>query len=175
MTENAPNTQADTSSNTQPSIIVLAQYIKDFSFENPFAPNSLLPKESTPEIDININVHAERIGDNEHAVELSIKAQAGKDDDLLFNIELMYGGVFRIENAPDDLLGPLVLVECPRTLFPFARQIVATVSQNGGFPPLMIDPIDFAGLYQEKMENAQASADQGAKPAINGDGSAAST
>ncbi len=171
MTDTTPDNTTDTSAQVQPGIVVLAQYIKDFSFENPFAPNSLLPKEKSPEIDININVHAERIGDNEHAVELTLKAQAGKEKDLLFNVELIYGGVFRIENAPEELISALILIDCPRTLFPFARQIISSVTQSGGFPPLMIDPIDFAGLYQEKMKDLQTRE----KPVANGDGSLAAT
>ncbi len=133
-----------------PSLNVLAQYIKDFSFENPNAPNSLTPREKAPEINININVNANPLSETDFEVELTLEAKAGEGADAMFNIELLYAGVFRVENLPPEALHPAVLIECPRLLFPFARQIVADVTRNGGFPPLLIDPIDFAMLYQQR-------------------------
>ena len=134
-----------------PSLNVLAQYIKDFSFENPHAPQSFAPKENQPEIAININVNANPLSKTDFEVELTLQAQAGKDADMLFNAELIYAGVFRLQNVPEEALHPAVLIECPRLLFPFARAILATATRDGNFPPLMLEPIDFAALYQARV------------------------
>src|SRR5690606_19379589 len=128
----------------QPSLNVLAQYIKDFSFESPGAPQSLRARETPPGININVNVNANPISDSDFDVNLTITAKAGADKDVLFNVELVYGGVFRMQGFPKEHTLPLLFIECPRLLFPFARQIIAEATRNGGFPPLMIDPIDFA-------------------------------
>ncbi len=134
-----------------PSLNVLAQYIKDLSFENPNAPNSLRPRDKAPDINININVNANPLSDTDFEVELKLEANAGEGAEAMFNVELIYCGVFRLENIPEEAKGPAILIECPRLLFPFARQIVADSTRNGGFPPLMIDPIDFAALYQQRL------------------------
>lgn len=135
-----------------PQINVLGQFIKDLSFENPNAPQSFLNKnEKAPPLNIQINVNAKPISDAEFMVELILEAKAGEDKELLFNVELTYAGVFRVQNVPQDQLHPMVMIECPRLLFPFARQILAEATQQGGFPPLMLDPIDFVGLYQQRM------------------------
>ena len=138
-----------------PSLSVLAQYIKDFSFENPHAPQSLQPRENAPEINININVNANPLSETDFEVELKIDAAAGQDADTMFNVELTYGGVFRLMNMPQEAVGPAILIECPRLLFPFARQVIADATRSGGFPPLMIDPVDFAALFQQRMAEEQ--------------------
>ncbi|MCW2308670.1 protein-export chaperone SecB [Rhodobium gokarnense] len=142
-----------------PGMNILGQYVKDFSFENPNAPRSLAPRENSPAINIQVNVNANPLSDNEFEVSLVMNAKGGTDDDLMFNVELTYCGVFRIQNVPQEHLHPFVLIECPRMLFPFARQIVAEAVRAGGFPPLMIDPIDFAALYQH---NAARNTGEGA-------------
>ena len=141
-----------------PSLNVLAQYIKDLSFENPNAPRSLQPREKAPDINININVNANPLSETDFEVELKLEAAAGSDADAMFKVELTYGGVFRLQNIPEEAKGPAILIECPRMLFPFARQIVADATRNGGFPPLMIDPIDFAALYQQRIAEEQVKA-----------------
>ena len=141
-----------------PSLNVLAQYIKDLSFENPRAPMSLQPQEGGPSINININVNANPLSDTDYEVELRLTAQAGEDENLMFNVELVYAGVFRIQNVPAEAIHPAVLIECPRLLFPFARAIIADATRNGGFPPLMMDPVDFAALYQQRMAEQAAAA-----------------
>lgn len=138
-----------------PSLNVLAQYIKDLSFENPHAPHSLRPRENAPEINININVNANPLSETDFEVELKLEASAGEGADTMFNVELMYGGVFRLENMPQEAVAPAILIECPRMLFPFARQIIAEATRNGGFPPLLIDPVDFAALFQQRMAEEQ--------------------
>lgn len=142
----------------QPMLSVLAQYIKDFSFENPNAPGSLRPREGAPEININVNVNASAIGEGNYEVTLVLEAKAAADKDVVFNVELTYAGIFRIQGLPDEAMQPALLIECPRILFPFARQIVSDATRNGGFPPLMIDPIDFARLYQSRMATEQGAA-----------------
>jgi preprotein translocase subunit SecB len=141
-----------------PQIGVLVQYTKDFSFENPNAPRSLSPNPQQPAIQINVGVDASPLSDNDIEVTLRLEGKAEAQGLLLFGFELLYAGVFRILNVPPESVQPLVLIECPRLLFPFAREIVATATRNGGFPPLMLEPVDFAALYRERMAAAQPAA-----------------
>jgi preprotein translocase subunit SecB len=141
---------------TGPSVNVLGQYLKDLSFENPRAPISLQPREQSPPININVNVGARQLGPSEIEVTLTMEAKAGTGADVLFAVEIAYAGVFRLQNVPPEHLQPFVMIECPRLLFPFARQIVADATRNGGFPPLMVDPIDFVALYQQNVARNQA-------------------
>ena len=138
-----------------PQLAVLTQYVKDLSFENPHAPNSLRPRENQPEINININVNANPLSETDFEVELKLEASAGEGADQMFAVELTYGGVFRLVNIPQEAIAPAVLIECPRMLFPFARQVMADATQKGGFPPLMLDPVDFAQLFQQRMAEEQ--------------------
>lgn len=148
----------------EPIFAVLTQYLKDFSFENPSAPSSLRPREKTPQIDININVNADPIGDDNYDVVLSLSVKANDDAETLFHVELIYGGVFHIKNIPQEHVMPLVFIECPRLLFPFVRQIVSDATQNGGFPPLWIDPIDFAALFQKRIAEEQKNSESQPQP-----------
>ncbi|GGA57168.1 protein-export protein SecB [Nitratireductor aestuarii] len=143
---------------TQPNLSVLTQYVKDLSFENPGAPKSLMARNNPPAININVNVNANPISGSEYDVVLTLSAKAEADKTVLFNVELVYGGVFRIEGFPQEHLLPLLFIECPRLLFPFARQVIADATRNGGFPPLMIDPIDFARMFQQRVAEEQARA-----------------
>ena len=136
----------------QPSLKILGQYLKDFSFENPNAPLSLAPQQKQPDINISVNVNARNLGPSDFEVELHLDAKATSDGKVIFAADALYAGMFRLENFPENLLHPAVLIECPRMLFPFARQILADATRNGGFPPLMLDPIDFAGMYQQRMQ-----------------------
>lgn len=143
-----------------PGLGVLGQYIKDFSFENPNAPQSLMMQpDQPPAVDVQINVNAKPMAENDYEVELKVevKAEDKKAKRVLFNLELAYAGVFRITNVPKESLQPLVLIECPRILFPFVRRIVADTISEGGFPPIMLQPVDFAALYRAKTEGAGAS------------------
>jgi preprotein translocase subunit SecB len=138
-----------------PQLNVLTQYIKDFSFENPNAPRSLTPPQQPPAINIQINVNVKGLAENEYEVELKIEGKADSAGNVLFGFDLIYAGVFRIQNVAQENMHPLVMIECPRLLFPFAREIVATAVRDGGFPPLLIDPIDFVALYRQKMSELQ--------------------
>ena len=141
---------------TQPSLNVLAQYVKDLSFESPGAPNSLRGRDKAPGIAINVNVNANPLSDKQFDVNLTLNAKASFDQEVLFNVELIYGGVFAISGFPQEHMLPILFIECPRLLFPFARQIIAEATRNGGFPPLMLDPIDFAQMFQQKLAEDQA-------------------
>jgi len=137
-----------------PQLNVLAQYIKDFSFENPNAPRSLEPKQQ-PAINIQINVSANPLADKDVEVVLKLEGKAESAGSVLFSFELAFAGVFRIQNVPQESVHPIVMIECPRLLFPFAREILATTVRNGGFPPLMLDPVDFVGLYRQRLSEMQ--------------------
>ena len=139
----------------QPSLRILGQYLKDFSFENPNAPQSLAPQQNQPDINIAVNVNARNIGPNDFEVELHLDAKATGDGKIIFAAELLYAGIFKLENYPANILQAAVLIECPRFLFPFARQILADATRNGGFPPLMLDPIDFVAMYQRRLAAQQ--------------------
>lgn len=143
---------------TPPSINILTQYIRDMSFESPNAPAALRGQKKAPAINIGVNVGANPIQgtDGEYDVRLTLNAKAGEGADMMFNVELDYGGVFKLQNFPQEHLLPVLFIECPRLLFPFARQVVADITRNGGFPPLMIDPIDFAQLFQQRMAEERA-------------------
>jgi preprotein translocase subunit SecB len=141
-----------------PQIGVLVQYVKDFSFENPNAPRSLSPNPQQPAIQINVGVDASPLSDSDIEVTLRLEGKAEAQGLLLFGFELLYAGVFRVLNLPPESVQPMVLIECPRLLFPFAREIIATATRNGGFPPLMLEPVDFAALYRERMAAAQPAA-----------------
>ena len=146
-----------------PQLNVLVQYTKDLSFENPNAPASLQPQGQQPQINIQINVTANNLSEQEYEVTLSVEGKAETTGKVMFSFELAYAGVFRIINVPQENLHPLVMIECPRLLFPFAREIIATAVRDGGFPPLMLDPVDFVGLYRQNMERQMAAQQQAAQ------------
>jgi preprotein translocase subunit SecB len=152
----APIAQAAAPQGAQPGFKILGQYLKDFSFENPNAPQSLGQQQQQPDINISVNVNARNLGPNDFEVELQLDAKATAGGKVLFAAELLYAGLFRLENFPANLVQAAALIECPRMLFPFARQIMADATRNGGFPPLMLDPIDFAAMYQKRMRASQA-------------------
>jgi len=145
-----------------PQIGVLGQYVKDLSFENPNAPQSITPAPAgqQPSINIQVNVDAKPMSANDFEVTLRLEGKAETQGMLLFNFELVFAGAFRIQNVPPETLQPIVLIECPRLLFPFAREIVAKAVRNGGFAPLLLDPIDFVGLYRQRMAAGQAAPTQ---------------
>lgn len=141
---------------TVPQLNALAQYTKDLSFENPNAPRSLSNQNNeAPNIQIQVNVNAQPIQGDDYEVELKLEGTAGSKPNLMFSFELNYAGVFRLRNIPQEHMGGVLMVECPRILFPFARQIVANAVRDGGFPPLYMDPIDFMALYNQRVSELQ--------------------
>ena len=145
----APET--DDAAAPAPVIRVLAQFTKDLSFENPNAPRTLAPQQAGANISVQINVNARQVGPTDYEVNLLIEGGAGEGQNVMFKFELNYAGVFRVENIPAEQIQPAVMIEGPRLLFPFARQIVADAVRNGGYPPLYIDPIDFHALFVQRM------------------------
>lgn len=150
-----PAGQVPNANEQPPQINVLAQYIKDLSFENPHAPRSLQPSQQQPSINIQINVNGKPLGDSDVEVELKLEGKAETSGGVLFSFDLVYAGVFRLVNIPQEGLHAVMMIECPRLLFPFAREVIAAVVRNGGFPPLLIDPVDFVRLYQQRMAELQ--------------------
>ena len=140
-----------------PAIRVLSQYIKDLSFENPGA-----TVQDQPNIELGIDVGATPVANNEGVFEvtLKLKARAGTQETALFLIEMDYAGQFHLQGFSQADMEPILLIECPRILFPFARRIIADISAEGGFPPLRIDPVDFGALYNSQKQRAQAAAQQ---------------
>jgi preprotein translocase subunit SecB len=136
-------------------LILNAQYVKDLSFENPRAPQSLVQPTQQPTVDINVDVKAQNLGPDVFEVILTINATARNQEDPVFLVELAYGTVVTVKNTPQEMLASLVLVETPRIVFPFARAIIANATRDGGFPPLMINPIDFAELLRRQQSDVQ--------------------
>ncbi len=143
-----------------PRLSIVAQYVKDLSFENPRAPAGIQGNER-PEIQIKVDSRGRQLEAERFEVELVINVEAKSGGEPLFVCELTYGGVFMIANVPQDAVQPVLMIECPRLLFPFARRVIADATRDGGFPPLMIDPIDFVALYRRRVAEAQAQAQAG--------------
>ena len=156
--EQAPTPAQSAAAGAAPQMKILGQYLKDMSFENPHAPQSLNTQAGQPEISISVNVNARTLTTTDFEVELHLEAKASHNEKVVFAADVLYAGVFRLEHIPQEALHPVVLIECPRMLFPFARQVLADATRNGGFPPLMLDPIDFAGMYQKRLAKGQAKA-----------------
>jgi len=138
-----------------PPLAVTVQYIKDLSFENPRAPQSFGELTQAPEINVDIDVEARQLQQNVFEVTLQINAKAEREGNLFFVVELAYGAVCVVGNVPPQHIQPLVMIEGPRLMFPFARSILADAVRDGGYPPLLINPIDFARLYQRKAEQSK--------------------
>lgn len=139
-----------------PGIRILAQFVRDFSFENPRAPDALRAGAAQPQIDLGVEMNARGRDDGLYEVDLKLSARAAREDGPLFVVELLYGGVFQVNGVGAEDIEPVLLIECPRFLFPFARRIIADITAEGGYPPFMLDPIDFAGVYAaRKAEEGQ--------------------
>jgi preprotein translocase subunit SecB len=138
-----------------PGIRILAQFARDLSFENPRAPEALRGAAAQPQIDLGVEMNARGREDGLFEVDLKLSAKASRDDGPLFVVELLYGGVFQITGVPAEQMEPVLLIECPRFLFPFARRIIADISSEGGYPPFLLDPIDFAGVYAARKAQGE--------------------
>ena len=167
MAENAPNPGQANTTAPAPSFNLIGQYIRDLSFENPGAPGSILGGGANPQFNININVGVKKQADDVYAVELVLNAKAQRDSNVLFNVELAYGGVFRLKNVPEAQLAPLLMIECPRLIFPFARHALANTVQLGGFPPVMMEPVDFQALYMQNLRNLANQRQAAGGPEVN--------
>lgn len=147
---NGNQAQAD----DQPQVAALAQYVKDLSVENPSSPQVYQWQEQ-PQLDVQFNINVNKVSDEVHEVVLKIDASARSASGVHFVIDLSYGGLFALRNIPEETLAPFLLVEAPRLLFPFARQVIAAATQDAGFPPLMLDPIDFGAIFMAQAQAAQ--------------------
>jgi preprotein translocase subunit SecB len=154
-----PDTPQGNDQDGMPQISALAQYIKDLSAENPGAPQ-VFQWQSQPQLDVQFNLNVNRVSDEVHEVILRIELKAASEQGAHFLVDLSYAGLFGLRNVPEDAYAPFLLVEGPRLLFPFARQIVADSVQNLGFPPVLLDPIDFASAYVAQVESQQAAQGQ---------------
>lgn len=144
-----------TSANT-PQFSLRAQYIKDFSFENPRAPLSLLPQQEKPAISFNIDINVTRLSDDAFEVALHTVSKAVIQNDTMFLVDLTYAGLFNVQNIPQEQMEPLLFIECPHLIFPFARRVIADATRDGGFPPLLLEPIDFPRLYLARKQQQAA-------------------
>jgi len=138
----------------QPQVSILAQYVKDLSVENPSAPQ-VYSWQVQPQLDVQFNLNVQPSGDNVHEVSLKFDISARSDNGTHFVVDLTYAGLFSIQGVPQEALSPFLLIEAPRLLFPFARQVISDAVSSTGFPPLMLDPIDFASAYMAQLEAAQ--------------------
>lgn len=156
-TEAQPN-GADTS----PTIGMISQYVKDLSFESPSAP-AIFQNQIAPAIDVEFGIAVNQVGEDVHEVTLKVDVKAKSDEQTAFIVELLYAGLFGVRNVPADQLQPFMLGEAPRLLFPFARRVLADAVRDGGFPPLLLDPIDFGSLYLQQLQAQQEAAATGAE------------
>jgi len=147
----APTGAANPDPSTLPSLNIVGQYVRDLSFENPDAPASIMGAAAAPVFNVGINVTVKKQSDDVYAVELTLNAKAEREKKLLFNVELIYGGLFKILNVPENQMAPALMIECPRLIFPFARQVLSNITQAGGFPPLLMEPVDFATIYRQNL------------------------
>jgi len=153
-TDVAANGQENGGGAPDAGIRVMAQFIRDLSFENPRAPEALRASGEQPQMDVGVEMNARGRDDGFFEVDLKLTARAARPDGPLFHVEVLYGGVFELTGVPQEAIEQALLIECPRFLFPFARRVIADVTSDGGFPPFLLDPIDFAGIYAARQAEA---------------------
>ena len=162
--DNKKAKSTDAKQNGEPTanrqIVVHAQYIKDLSFENPNAPEILMESPNQPDVEITVNVGARPLGDAQYEVMLNLGAKAKTDDKGLFLVDLTYAGIVSCPGTEAADVNPMVMIEAPRLLFPFARAIVSDVTRDGGFMPLNIQPVDFVAVYQHNLAKQQEAAEE---------------
>lgn len=152
----APPGEAAARAKASAQLSVLGQYIKDLSFESPNAPQVLQKAGENPQLQVSVNVAVKSKPEDAYEVTLNLEVHAKSDAGVIYNVELAYCGLFRLRNIPENLLQPVLFIDCPTILFPFMRRVLSDITKDGGFPPLMLDPLDFGRLYSEKMQHAQA-------------------
>lgn len=148
-----------------PTIRVVAQFVRDLSFESPNVENLINGPGENPNLNIEVNVNARSVKTNLYECTIDFKANAVSKSGVIYDLEIVYGGMFHVENLPADALEPFLLVNCPSILFPFLRRIIADLTREGGFPPLFLDPIDFASLYVQRKQQMESGSEE--KPLIN--------
>ena len=162
MADQEPTTGGNGSGQTgsEPQVTILAQYIKDLSVENPSAPQ-VYQWQVQPSLDVQFNINVQTAADDVHEVTLKIEVNARSDNGVHFVVDLSYAGLFGLRNVPAEALQPFLLIEAPRLIFPFARQIVAEAVSSSGFPPLLLDPIDFTSAYMAQVQGQQGGGEGG--------------
>lgn len=172
----APQGMAGQPGADAPQFANIAQYVKDLSVENPNAPKSFQYK-GQPKIDLGFNIELNQVSEDVHEVLLKIEASAKADEGTQFVVDLTYGGLFGIRNIPAEQLQPLLLVEAPRLIFPFARQVIADATAHAGFQPLLLEPIDFGAIFMQRMAQARAqqASQQPQTGGVSGEGAPAPT
>lgn len=150
----AANAAPEAEASGPPQVHMLAHFVRDLSFENVGVIQGT-PYQNNPEINVSVNLDGDNIGENRYQVNMKVSAKATHGESTRFLVELDYSGIFAFENVPESHAHPMLFIECPRLLLPFARRVIADVTRDGGYPPLMLDNIEFAGLYRQRMEEFQ--------------------
>lgn len=148
-----------------PQLTIRGQYIKDLSFEAPKGPFGVNQLKEAPQMDVNVDLEGTKIADDLYEMTLKISVTAKAEGEALFITELAYGGLFQMQNVPEDRIQPMLFIDCPFIIFPFARRVLADVTRDGGFPPLMLEPIDFHALFVKRAQQEQAKAEAEGKEA----------
>ena len=161
-TAGTPDATLANGADNLPTIGMISQYVKDLSFESPSAP-AIFQAQIAPAIEVEFGIAANKVGDDVHEVTLKVDVRAKSEEQTAFIVELVYAGLFGVRNVPDEHLQPFMLGEAPRLLFPFARRVLADAVRDGGFPPLMLDPIDFGTLYQQQLQAQEQAQVEGAQ------------
>jgi preprotein translocase subunit SecB len=156
--EGQPAPEAPKEAAAPAQLNVIGQYVKDLYFESPAAPLALQNPPPNPQLQITVNVSVAAKAEEVYETTVNIEAHAKGDTGVIYNIELAYSGLFRLRNVPQNMLQPVLFVDCPTILFPFVRRVLADITRDGGFPPLMLDPIDFGRLYAQNLARAQGQA-----------------
>ena len=165
MAETDPQGAAPTAApSPPPQVKILAHFVRDLSFENVGAIEGTAAQ-GAPEINVTVNLEGNNIGENRYQVNMKLNAKAVSGGTTRFLVELDYTGIFAMENVPESHVHPMMFIECPRLILPFARRVIADATRDGGYPPLMLDNVDFATLYRQKLE--QLRAEQQAQPKPN--------
>jgi preprotein translocase subunit SecB len=155
MTDAPENTSATDDNAANPAMHLRAQYTKDLSFENPNAPDSIFNLQQAPELEVNVNLAAQRLEEAIFELAIQINVRAKSDDKTVFLIDLSYAGIFELQNIPEDAIEQVIFVQGAFLLFPYARRVISDVSRDGGFPPLQLEPVDFLTMYQQQREHIQ--------------------
>jgi preprotein translocase subunit SecB len=145
--------------NSPPRFMVRGQYVKDLSFENPHAPQTLMKPEEKPKIEINVGLKAQKLSDDHYELVLHLAGQAHGAENVLFVVEIAYGAIIQMVNIPEDKIEPVLFIDCATVLFPFARRVLADVTRDGGFQAMLLEPMDFAALYVYNKNNPPRVAD----------------
>ncbi len=154
--DNGSQDQAPQGADQQPGMRVITQFIRDVSFENPRAPASLRSDQGPPQIELGVELNARGREDGLYEIDLKLSVGAKRGAEAVFHVEVVYGGLFQVNGVAQENMEPMLLIECPRYLFPYARRVISDLTSEGGFPPLQLDPIDFTAVYEARKNQIEA-------------------